>query len=178
MTEEEKYRVEHPDDVKTEHGLAKPLPHSQETTESKGRATPIVAFLGISMRESMRDWVVMVFTPFLAAVIETAILAYQIVFFQELNAGIFLIVCVALALPVGIIQPTSSRALTSGVLNAMFLCLCSMLFIASPALFAPSVVPLDEFLLMSTVFMLGYFALAIPSCILGSYMGHIIREIL
>jgi hypothetical protein len=94
-----------------------------------------------------------------------------------LNAGIFLIVCIALAIPVGVIQPTSRRALTSGVLNSVFLCFISMLFMMSPAFFAPTFVPLDEFFLMSMIFVLGYFVLSIPICILGVYFGHIIREI-
>ena len=173
MNDEDDYRLVKPEDDETEYGIAKPLP----PPKPRSKVEPIVNFLGISMREARRNWLVMVLTPFLAAVIECSFLANQIVFYGELNTGIFLVLCIALAIPVGIMQPTSSRALTSGVLNSVFLCFISMLFMISPALFAPTVAPLDEFVLMSMVFMLGYFALSIPFSIIGVYFGHIIREI-
>jgi hypothetical protein len=63
MNADEKYRLVRPKEKETEYGLAKPLP----PPKIRSRVEPVVVFLGISMREIWRDRIVMVLTPFLAA---------------------------------------------------------------------------------------------------------------
>jgi hypothetical protein len=179
MEEDERYRVESPDEKeKSEHSLAKPLPITQEPITIGKKATPIVTFLGISMKEKRKEWILMVLIPALVGVIDCAVLMYQVVFFGVINAGFFIIVCFTMSLPVGILQPTSGRALTSGFLNSLFFCIFSLLFLTSPALYAPFVIPYVEVFITAMLLIVGYFVIALPSCILGSYFGHIIREIL
>ena len=182
MEEDQSYRVEEPTEDESEEvkkkGLFKPLPSTRKEVTTDGKVEPIVTFFGIRMREKRRDSLMLILTPTLASIIDAGIIlnAFTAVG-QEVNAGALLIVCMIVALPVGLTQTSSGRALLAGVINTFLFMFVNIVFQASPALFAPDLAPVNEFVFVAVAFTLPQVVLILPGCILGVFFGHIFREV-
>jgi hypothetical protein len=182
MEEDQSYRVEEPVDEETKDvekkGLFKPLPSTRKEVTTDGKAEPIVTFFGIRMRERRRDLLLLILTPTLASIIDAGIIMnmYTAVG-QQVNAGVLFIVCMLVGLLVGLTQTSSGRALFAGVINSILYMVVNILFTASPALFAPDLAPVDEFIFVAVAVTIPQVVLILPGCILGVFFGHIMKEV-
>jgi hypothetical protein len=180
--DEQSYRVETPEEGKQgeekKKGLFKPLPSTQQTVSIDGKEEPIVTFFGIEIRERRRDLLFLILTPTLASLIDAAIIvnSYTAIGLQ-VEAGVLLLVCFIIALPVGLTQSSSGRALLSGLVNTVIYMIIYAIFIASPSFFVPDYAPLNESILIGIAVTLPQIVVIMPACIMGVFFGHIIREV-
>jgi hypothetical protein len=182
MEEEKGYRVEEPAEDESEEekkkGLFKPLPSIHREITTDGKAEPIVTFFGIKMRERRRDLLMLFLTPALASIIDAGIILNVFTAVgQQVDAGALLIVCMIVALPVGLTQTSSGRALLAGIVNTVMYMAANILFTASPALFAPDLAPVSEFVFVAVAVTIPQIVLILPGCIIGVFFGHILREV-
>ena len=179
MVDEEKYRVESPEEEETveKKGLFRPLPKVEQKYKlvNGKRPQPIAKLLGISIYEKNRDIILLLLMPMLTALIDTAILSFVTVNIWE-NSAIYLFFIPALvAVPIGLVLSETGPALIGGFLSAMFFMIFFITFLTTPALIVPDL-GLANFLLSGIAVTLGYFLLVVVASLLGVAIGIILRE--
>ncbi len=184
MTDEEKYRVETPQeeesqDEEEKKGFFRPLPERKQPkhVDKEGRPQPIVKLLGISMFEKRRDTLILVLIPALVALINTTIYSLVITNQLENSATYLFFLPIVVAIPIGLTVPDAGRALVGGFLGAIFFILFFVIFLSSPGIVIPHL-GLDQFLVSALMITFAYFILMILATLLGSVVGLILREFL
>ncbi len=179
MTEEEKFRIEEPDEQDSEgekKGFFRPLPKTEKKTKMKdGKAQPVVKFLGISMFEKNRDLLVLILMPLLSAIINTSIYSFVTLSLWENSSTYLFIVPVIVAIPIGLVIAETGKALIGGLLSSIFFFVFFVIFLTSPAFMTPEL-GIGNFLISGITLSVGYFIFIIVAGLLGSIIGTIIRE--
>ncbi len=180
MTEEEKYRLEDPEEVevveKEKKGLFRPLPQVETKTRMKdGKAQPIVKFLGIPMYEKNRDILLLLLMPMLAGLINSSIYSYVTLSLVPSSAEYLFYLPVLVAIPIGLVVSETGPALIGGFLSALFFFIFFIAFLTTPALFTPEL-GVANFLISGIALSVGYFLFVIVAGLLGAVIGTIIRE--
>ncbi|UCE11192.1 MAG: hypothetical protein JSW61_04445 [Candidatus Thorarchaeota archaeon] len=177
--DEEKYRVEETSESEEERtGILKPLPTAEgpDNIEMiKGRAVPIVKFLGIRMRESRKDILVMILIPLLIAIVDVNLYALVVVDVLEESSLYMFAVPLLAAIPIGLVVPQTSRALFSAFMTAVFFMTFFLLFMASPALIAPEL-DASSFIISGLVVASIYLLFIIVASLVGTFIGAVARE--
>jgi hypothetical protein len=179
MVDEEKYRVELPDEEEEveKKGLFRPLPKVEQKYKivDGKRPQPIVKLLGISMYEKNRDIILLLLMPLLTAVIDTTILSFVTVSIWE-NSAIYLFFIPALvAIPIGLVLAETGPALIGGFLSALFFMILFVTFLTTPAIIVPDL-GFANFLVSGIALTVGYFMLVVVASLLGVAIGTILRE--
>jgi hypothetical protein len=177
MNEESKYRVEETDEGDRDEavkGFLSPLPEPIKRSHHKG-SQPIVKFFGLEMRESRRDWIVLLIMPMMAGIIDASL--YALVIVDLLSDDIFYMFVIPLlvAIPIGLTVEYASKALLGGILSVVFFIIFLMLFLISPGFFAADLSPLD-YAFTSLVFLAIYSLFIILASLLGTLIGIVLRE--
>ncbi|TFF91104.1 hypothetical protein EU545_05605 [Candidatus Thorarchaeota archaeon] len=179
MSEEDKYRVETPDEEEEEKkGLFKPLPEKEyRPPRAKDRPQPVVKLLGISMYENKRDSVLLILMPLLTAIVNVTI--YSFVTVRVLGSdSLYLFFIPALtALPIGLTIPETGKALIGGALASVFFLILYIFFLGTPGLIIPGL-NIGDFLLSGIALSIVPFILMMLATLLGSVIGTIMREFL
>lgn len=175
MSDEAKYRTEPATEDESEKvGLLRPLPASPLGTPAR-KAHPIVKFLGISMRETRRDLLVLILVPLLAAIIDASVYA-AIVIGALTEDPLYMFGIPALtAVPVGLTASQMSRALLGALLTALLFSIIFLMFLVSPAFVSPAE-ELASFFVGGVSLAAIYFILGVFASLFGSFIGIIIRE--
>ncbi len=175
MAEEDRYRVEAPDDEqeKEKKGLFRPLP----TTETKvpGKGVPMVRFLGIEMQERHRDILLVIMMPILVGIIDAAVYAQVVIDVFPDDALFVFVIPMLAAVPVGLTIPQAGRALLSAFVSAVAFVCFFLLFLITPGLLVPEV-GIGEFLVSGGVVSAIYFLFVVMASLLGTLIGIIARE--
>jgi len=177
MNEESKYRVEETDEGERDEavkGFMSPLPEPIKKSRDK-RQQPIVKFFGIEMRESRRDWIVIILMPMMTGLIDAALYALVIVDLLAEDMFYMFAIPMLVAIPIGLTIEYSSRALLGGIFSVLFFVIFLMLFLVSPGFFAADLSPLD-YAFTSLVFLAIYSLFIIFASLLGTLIGIIVRE--
>ncbi|TFF95206.1 hypothetical protein EU546_03715 [Candidatus Thorarchaeota archaeon] len=175
MPEEDRYRVEEPDEEekREKRGLLRPLPEVQRRTSRTG--VPMVRFLGIEMQEDHRDILVALLMPVLVGLIDASIYAQIIIdVFTDEALFVFFLPMLA-AIPIGLTIPQAGRALLSAFLTAIAFVVFFLLFLITPGLLVPEV-GIGEFLVSGGVVSAIYFLFVVLASMLGSVIGIVMRE--
>ncbi len=179
MTDEEKFRIEEPEEKDPEQekkGFYRPLPKTEKKTKIKdGKAQPIVKFLGISMYEKNRDILVLILMPMLSAIINTSIYSFVTLSLWEDSSTYLFFVPVIVAIPIGLVIADTGKALIGGLLSSIFFVVFFVLFLTSPAFMTPEL-GITDFLISGITLSVVYFIFIIVAGLLGSIIGTIIRE--
>ncbi|TFG14622.1 hypothetical protein EU537_02855 [Candidatus Thorarchaeota archaeon] len=175
MDDEDKYRVEEPRKSEERTGFLRPLPEAPRKTSSSGEA--ITTFLGITMRERVRDYLVLFMIPACAALIDTYIFS-QIVIdaLPDTAIYVFMIPMIA-AIPVGLTAGKTSDAMIGSLLTTVFYLVFFTLFLVTPAWLAPEA-DFGSFFITGFVVSAGYVYIVIMANLLGALFGIIMREFL
>ncbi|MGY5854153.1 MAG: hypothetical protein RTU92_11340 [Candidatus Thorarchaeota archaeon] len=177
MAEETKYRVEEPtEDDDEPKGFLRPLPESKsKKTRRDGQLSPIVTLFGFEMRESVRDIIVVLLTPFIAGLVDATLYALVIVdALPEDTIYMFVLPAVA-AIPIGLTIAQAGRAILGGFLTVVFFAVFLLLFLATPAIFSPEIEVLD-LMFAGAVLVAVYSLFIIIASQLGNLLGIILRE--
>lgn len=182
MADEEKYRLEDPEQVdepvEEKKGLFRPLPKSERKTHVKdGKAQPIVKFLGISMYEKNRDILVLLLMPMLTGLINSSVYSYVTLSLVPSTAEYLFYIPVIAAIPIGLVVAETGPALIGGFLSAFFFFIFFIIFLTTPAFFTPEL-GIANFLVSGIALSVGYFLFVIVAGLLGSVIGTIMREFL
>jgi len=179
MDEEKKYRVEETGESDRDEsikGFLAPLPESKTTRRDRGKRTvPMTKLFGVEMKETTRDWIILVLMPMIAGLIDASI--YSLVVVDALlddTLYLFIIPMIA-AIPIGLTIAYASRALLGGILTVLFFAIFMLIFLASPGFFAADLSPFD-YMFASGVFLAIYSLFIIFASLLGTLVGIIIRE--
>ena len=180
MADEEKYRLEEPDekkDVEEKKGLFRPLPTVEEKKgiTKKGKPQPIVKFFGFSMYESRRELLVLFLVPFLSAIIDVTIYSFVTVSIWSNNATYLFFLPVLAAIPIGLTLSETGRALIGAFVCSLFFLVLFIIFLTTPALLSPQL-GLGSFLVSGITLSVGYFIMILVASLLGSVAGTLIRE--
>lgn len=180
MTDEEKYRIETPEEEEEpeeKKGFFRPLPEKEQPkyTDKDGRPQPIVHLLGISMREKTRDNLIIILIPALVAFINTTIYSFVITNRLENSATYLFIIPIVVAIPIGLTAADAGQALMGGVIGAIFFLLFFIIFLSSPGIMIPEI-GIDQFVLSAIMVSIVYFILNVVATLLGSVIGLILRE--
>ena len=180
MADEERYRLEEPEQVEEpeeeKKGLFRPLPKSETKIRVKdGKAQPIVKFLGISMYEKNRDILVLLLMPMLTGLINSSVYSYVTLSLVPSTAEYLFYIPVLAAIPIGLVIAETGPALIGGFLSALFFFIFFILFLTTPAFFTPEL-GVAEFLVSGIALSVGYFLFVIVAGLLGSVIGTILRE--
>jgi len=176
MAEESKYRVETPeeDEEPEKKGFLRPLPSAPAPVSSDGSG-PITNFLGITMREKVRDIIVLLLIPALVAIIDVNI--YSNVMIGNLpDSTIYLFVLPALAaIPVGLTAGHTSHALIGAIITSLFFAITFLIFLMSPGIVAPEI-GIGAFFISGMVLTSIYVLFIVLASMLGSLFGSLLRE--
>lgn len=176
MAEESKYRVETPDEDEEpeKKGFLRPLPSAPAPVASDGTG-PITVFLGITMREKVRDMLVLILIPALVAVIDVNI--YASVMIGNLpDSTIYLFALPALAaIPVGLTAGHTSHALIGGIITSIFFAITLLLFLISPGIVAPEM-GIGSFFISGMMLTAIYVLFIVLASMLGALLGSLLRE--
>jgi len=178
MTDEEKFRLEEPEDNASERkkGFFRPLPKTEQKTRVKdGKPQPVVKFLGISMYEKNRDRLVMILMPMLTAIINVTIYSYVTLSIWESSATFLFFIPVIAAIPIGLVIAETGPALIGGFLSSFFFFIFFITFLTFPAIMTPGL-GVADFLISGIALSVAYFIMIIVAGLLGSVIGTIIRE--
>ncbi|MFW9806199.1 MAG: hypothetical protein ACFFFK_05670 [Candidatus Thorarchaeota archaeon] len=180
MANEEKYRVESPEeeeDHEEKKGLFRPLPTREEPkyTDEDGRPQPIVKVLGVSMREKRKDLLMLFLIPALVGLIDTTLYSYVITATLDESAIFLFFIPVIVAIPIGLTSSEAGHSLIGGFLGAVFFLIFIITFLASPALLVPEL-GIGNFIVSGFAISIAYFILMTLATLLGSVIGTIIRE--
>ena len=180
MADEEKYRLEEPDEIKPEEekkGLFRPLPTAVEkkTKMKGGKPQPVVKFLGISMYEDKRELLVLLLIPFLVALTDVAIYSFVTVNIWESSATFLFFLPALAAIPIGLILSDTGRALIGAFVCSAFFLVMFIIFLTTPALLAPDL-GIGNFIASGITISFGYFVMIVVASLLGSVVGTIARE--
>ncbi|MFX1482081.1 MAG: hypothetical protein ACFFCP_02725 [Promethearchaeota archaeon] len=177
MTEEDKYRIEAPEDEEEKKGFFRPLPEKKQPKhlDKDGRPQPIVRLLGVSMPEKTRDRLILILIPALVAFINTTI--YSMVLTNQLdNSATYLFfIPIVIAIPIGLTASEAGQALIGGFLAAMFFLFFFVIFLSSPGLMVPEL-GIGQFIIGAIMISIAYFILMVLATLLGSVIGVILRE--
>lgn len=175
MSDEDRYRTESARDDKSEKvGLLRPLPTSPGSTPGR-RPSPVVRFLGVSMRESRRDLLVLLLIPFLIAIVDASVYAAVVVGVLPTNALYMFGIPALAAIIIGLTASQMSHGLIGAIVTALFFAILFLIFLVSPALLSPGG-DVGGFFLAGMSLITVYFLLVILSSFVGSFIGIIIRE--
>jgi hypothetical protein len=179
MADEEKYRVEAPEEEeqKEKKGFFRPLPQvEREFKTALGKhPQPVVKLLGISMFEKNRDLLLIILMPLLTAIIDTAIYSFVTMSIWENSATNLFFIPALAAVPVGLVISETGRALTGGFLSAIFFMILFVLFLMTPALMVPQL-GISNFLISGIALTVGYFVFVMVASLLGAVIGTVLRE--
>ncbi|MHA2199295.1 MAG: hypothetical protein ACXABN_05420 [Candidatus Thorarchaeota archaeon] len=178
MTEEEKYRIEAPDEEPEEKkGFYRPLPEREEKryVDKDGRPQPIVKLLGFSMSEKTRDRLLVILIPALVGLMNTTIYSMIITNQVESAATYLFFIPIIVAIPIGLTASDAGRALVGGFLGSMFFLLFFIFFLISPGIILPEL-GIGQFFFSAMLISVGYFILIIVANLLGAVIGIILRE--
>jgi hypothetical protein len=176
MTEDEsKIRVEEPTNDEEKRGLLRPLPGSQPAATSRG--VPIVKFLGITMTENKRDYLVAILTPFLVAVVDTALYALVVIDALPEDALYMFALPVLMSITVGLVVPQTSKAVLSAFLTGVFFLALFVLFLVAPGFAVPEV-GIGDFFFAGMVLGSIYFLFVVFASFVGTLVGVVLREFL
>jgi hypothetical protein len=173
MEEETKYRVEDPEEDKEKPGIMKPLPDPSRG-DIPGRKVPIVKFLGITMRESRRDLLVLLLIPLLVAIIDANIYALVVIDVLEDTAFYVFTIPALAAIPIGLIIPQTGRALLGAFMAGVFFVVVFLLFLTSPSFMTST--PFGDFFISGMIISMIYLLFVIFASLIGTLVGIIIRE--
>jgi hypothetical protein len=175
MSDEEKYRTEPSrDDQSEKTGLLRPLPTSP-TDIVLGKVHPVVKFLGVSLRESRRDFLVLFLIPFLVATIDTSVYVAVVIGMLEISPLYTFGVPAIAAITIGLTAPQMNRGLFGAILTALFFAIMFVVFLMSPALFVPGE-DIGSFFVAGVSVTTVYFVLVIFASFIGCFIGIVIRE--
>ncbi len=173
MDDEDKYRVEEPIETEEKKGFLRPLPETPKKTTSRGEA--ITTFLGITMREKVRNYLVLLMIPACAALIDTYIFS-QIVIDALPDTAIYVfLIPMTAAIPVGITAGKTSDAMIGALLTTVFYLIFFTMFLVTPAWLAPEA-DFGGFFITGFVVSAGYVYIVVMAHILGALFGIILRE--
>jgi len=176
MAEESKYRVETPEeDEETEKkGFLRPLPSAPAPVASDGSG-PITTFLGITMREKVRDMLVLLLIPALVAIIDVNIYASVVIGVLP-DSTIYLFVLPALAaITVGLTAGQTSQALIGAIITTVFFAIILLIFLVSPGIVAPEI-GIGAFFISGMVLTAIYVLFIMLASMLGALFGSLLRE--
>ncbi|RDE12931.1 MAG: hypothetical protein C4K47_07005 [Candidatus Thorarchaeota archaeon] len=175
MSDDDKYRTEPSREDESEKiGLLRPLPTS-DTGPTPRKTSPVVEFLGISMRENRRDLLVLFLIPLLVAITDASVYSAIAVGALAQNAAYMFGIPALVAITIGLTAYQTSRALIGAVLTALFFSAIFVIFLVSPALLSqPEEV--GGFFLAGLSVITVYFLFVMFSSLLGTVIGIIIRE--
>ncbi len=182
MTNEEKYRVEAPEEdqePEEKKGLLKPLPKREQILrlDKDGRPQPVVKLLGVSMFEKRKDKLIMILIPALVGLIDTSLFSYIFTAQIESTALTVFLIPMIIAIPIGLTASEAGTALLSGLFGGFFFLLFHIIFLISPGFALPEL-GIGNFLITALGITTAYFILVIVATILGSIIGIIMREFL
>ncbi|MFW9959858.1 MAG: hypothetical protein ACFFDV_02510 [Candidatus Thorarchaeota archaeon] len=180
MADEEKYRVESPEEEETEKkGFFRPLPEKEQQFKivAGERPQPIVKLIGISMREKKRDLLLLLLMPFLTALIDVAIFSFVSVNIWEGSATYLFYIPTLAAIPIGLVVSETGPALVGGFLSAAFFMVIFVIFLMSPVIMVPTL-GAGEFFISGIALAIGYIIFVVVASLLGSIIGTIMREFL
>jgi hypothetical protein len=179
MADEEKYRVESPEEEEPveKKGLFRPLPKTEQKYKivAGQRPQPIVKLLGISMYEKHRDLLLLLLMPLLTALIDTSIFSFVTVSILDNSAMYLFFIPALVAIPVGLVLSETGPALIGGFLSALFFMIFFVTFLTTPALMVPDL-GIANFLISGIALTVGYFMLIVVANLLGVAIGTILRE--
>lgn len=180
MADEEKYRVEAPEEEEEpeeKKGLFRPLPTREEPKylDKDGRPQPIVKVLGVSMREKRKDLLMLFLIPALVGLIDTTLYSYVITATIGDSAIFLFFIPVVIAIPIGLTSSEAGNSLIGAFLGAVFFLIFIITFLASPALLVPEL-GIGNFIVSGFAISIAYFMLMTLATLLGSVIGTIIRE--
>lgn len=179
MADEEKYRVEIPEEEEQveKKGLFRPLPKPEQKYKivEGMRPQPIVKLLGISMYEKNRDIVLLLLMPLLTALVDTAIYSFVSVSIWENTATYLFFIPALAAIPIGLVLSETGPALIGGFLTAIFFMIFFVMFLTTPALMVPDL-GFSNFLISGIALTVGYFMFVVVASLLGVVIGTILRE--
>ena len=182
MTNEEKFRLEDPEQeeepAEEKKGLFRPLPQAEQKTRVRdGKAQPVVKFLGIPMFEKRRDLLVIILMPILTAIINSSVFSFVTLSLVESSATYLFSIPVIAAIPIGLVVAETGPALVSGFLSSIFFMIFFVLFLITPAFYAPEL-GVANFLISGIALSIAYFLFVIVAGLLGAVIGTIMREFL
>jgi len=182
MTDEEKYRLEDPEQeqkpVEEKKGLFKPLPKVEKKTKIKdGKPQPVVKFLGISMYERNRDILVIILMPMLTAIINVNLISLVTLSIVEQTATYLFFLPVVAAIPIGLVIAETGPALVSGFLSSIFFLVFFLIFLSTPALYVPEL-GIATFIMSGIALSIAYYIFIVVAGLLGAVIGTILREFL
>lgn len=182
MADEEKYRVETPEDT-DEHeekkGLFRPLPQTErEFKRVVGkRPQPVVKLLGVSMYEKNRDLLLILLMPVLTALIDTSIYSFITISAWENSATYLFFIPALVAIPIGLVISETGPALVSAFLSALFFMVFFVVFLSTPGIMVPDL-GFSNFVISGIALTVGYFMFIVVASLLGTVIGTILREFL
>ena len=176
MTEDEsKIRVEEPTNDEEKTGLLRPLPGSQPAATRRG--VPIVKFLGITVAENKRDYLVAILMPFLVAVVDTALFALVVIDALPAEALYMFGLPALISITVGLVVPQPSKAVLSAFLTGVFFFVIFVLFLIAPGFAVPEV-GVGDFFFAGMVVAAIYFLFVVFASFVGTLVGVVMREFL
>ncbi len=180
MANEEKYRIETPDEEEEpeeKKGFFRPLPTKEEPRyiDKNGRPQPIVKLLGVSMTEKRKDLLMLLLIPALVAIIDTSFYSFILISVVESSTTTLFVIPAIVAIPIGLTSPDAGKALVSGFIGAIFFLIFFIAFLASPGLVLPEL-GIDSLIFSAVAVAIVYFILMTTATILGSVIGALLRE--
>jgi len=180
MADEEKYRIETPEEEdkpveKT--GFLRPLPTREEIVykDKDGRPQPMVRLLGLTIPEKRRDLLILILIPALVGLIDATIYSYVITHILESSATFLFFVPIIIGIPIGLTASQAGSAMVGGFLGSLFCMIFLITFLISPGLLLPEI-GVGSFILGAFTLSTGYFILIIVSTLIGAVIGTIIKE--
>jgi len=177
MDEETKYRVEDPYQVEDEQpGIMKPLPPGPEVHRKRGkRPAPMVKFLGVTMKETSRDNLLLIMVPLLVGLMDANIYSWIIVSVLEESLIYMLVIPLLAAIPVGLLIPSAGKAIGGALLASLFFAVFLVMFLVSPGFYSQSG-NIGDFFMSAAIITSVYVFLVVLSSLLGSVIGMLLRE--
>jgi hypothetical protein len=180
MANEEKYRIEAPDDdeePEEKKGFLRPLPTAKkiEYVDKDGRPQPVVRLLGVSMPEKRKDLLMLIMIPALVGIIDATIYSFIITHSLPNNATYLFFVPIIIAIPIGLTSSEAGSGLIGGILGAIFFLIFLITFLSSPGILLPEL-GMGSFLLSAFAISVAYFILVVVATLLGTVVGIVLRE--
>ena len=175
MDEETKYRVEPADkDEETEKkGLFRPLPKYESPVSTRG--TPLVRFMGRTMREETRDRLLLLLIPLCTAIIDATI--YTLILIKTFTTtGLYMYgLPVLAAVPIGLVSPDLKNGLLGAIVASVFFVIIYMGVLITPLIIAPTL-DLGGIFMVGLAVTLAYFLIVVLMSFLGALVGGVLRE--
>ena len=180
MADEEKYRIETPEEEEPEEkkGLLRPLPVKEKKPQyfdKHGRPQPVVRVLGIPMREKRKDLLMLLLIPALVALIDTMIYSFVVTATWENSSTFLFFIPIIVAIPIGLTSSEAGHALVGGFLGAVFFLIFFVTFLALPGILVPAL-GLASFLISGIALSIAYFFLMTLATLIGAVIGIVMRE--